>query len=127
CFSETQEDFTLKLLTYSKNTTEASTSLANSAFSLRNKELDKQMLEVSKDLTDRPVSSETALIVPRRNGDEDATIKQHLVLMKDASTMAGPSTIRPHSLRPVAKRPHACVSDPKQFKQNSDLVRNHRT
>ncbi|GBN06868.1 Zinc finger protein 250 [Araneus ventricosus] len=85
------------------------------------------MFEVSKDLTDRPISPETAVIVPRINGDENATIKQHLVLMKDAGGMAGPSTIRPHLLRPVGKRPHACVSYPKQFKQNSDLVRNHRT
>ncbi|GBM13822.1 Histone-lysine N-methyltransferase PRDM9 [Araneus ventricosus] len=127
CFPESQEDISLKLLWDSKNTSEASTSLANSAFSLRNKELDKEMFEVSKDLTDNPISPETAVIVLRRNGDEDATIKQHLVFMKDAGGMAGPSTIRPHSLRPVGKRPHACVSYPKQLQQNSDLLRNHRT
>ncbi|GBM83660.1 hypothetical protein AVEN_160825-1 [Araneus ventricosus] len=127
CFSQSQEDFTLKLRSDSKNTFEASTSLANSTSSIGNRELYKQTFEVSKDLTDRPISPETALIVPIRNWDEDATVKQHLVFMKDAGTMAGPSTIRPHSLRPVAKRPQVCVSYPKQFKQNSDLVRNHRT
>ncbi|GBN06862.1 Zinc finger protein 782 [Araneus ventricosus] len=127
CFSESQEDFTLKLLWYSKNTSEDSTSRANSAFSIENKELDKEMFEVSEDLTDRPISPERALIVPRRNGYEDATVNQHLVFMKDAGTVEEPSTIRPHSLRPVGKRPHACVSYPKQFKQNSDLARHHRT
>ncbi|GBM85212.1 Zinc finger and BTB domain-containing protein 49 [Araneus ventricosus] len=126
CSSESQEDFTLKLLSDSKNASEASTSFANSSFSIENRELDKKMFEVSEDLTDRPISPETAVIIPRRNGDEDATIKQHLVFMKDAGTMAEPSTIRPRSLRPVGKRPHACVSYPKQFKQNSDIVRHHR-
>ncbi|GBN08710.1 Histone-lysine N-methyltransferase PRDM9 [Araneus ventricosus] len=126
-YSDSKEGTSQKTFSKSKNTSEASTSLANSAFSIENRELDKKMFEVSEDLTDRPISPETDLIVPSRNGDEDATIKQHLEFMKDADAVEGSSTIRPDSIRPGGKKPHVSYLCPKTFKEKSHLVSHLQT
>ncbi|GBN64660.1 Zinc finger protein 713 [Araneus ventricosus] len=126
-FSDSIEGITQEALLGYKSSFDASNSLINTAFSLRNKEKDKNAFDVSRDLTGRRSSSKAASIVPSRLGDEDATVKQHLGLMKDADSAAGPSTIRPDSMRPCEKRPHACYLCPKKFKRKSHLVRHHRT
>ncbi|GBO31461.1 Histone-lysine N-methyltransferase PRDM9 [Araneus ventricosus] len=126
-FSESIEGTSQKTFANSKNISDASTSFINNTLSLENKELNKNLFDVSRDMTDRRISPEADLNVPNRNGDEDATVKQHLELMKDAGTISGPSAIRPHSLRPDEKKPHACNFCPKKFKRKSDLIRHHRT
>ncbi|GBN92717.1 Zinc finger protein 713, partial [Araneus ventricosus] len=124
-FSVSMKGIAQKPLLDSKCSFDASTSLVNTAFSLRKKK--KNAFDVSRDLAGRRSSSKAALIVPSRNGDEDATVKQHLKFMKDADSSAGPSTIRPDTIRPGEKKPHACYLCPKKFKRKSDLVRHHRT
>ncbi|GBN76558.1 hypothetical protein AVEN_152503-1 [Araneus ventricosus] len=106
-FSDSIESISQEALLGSKSSFDASTSIINTAFSLRNKEKDKNAFDVSRDLTGRRSSSKAALIVPSRLGDEDAAVKQHLEFMKDAGTISGPSTIRPDSIGPAEKRPHA--------------------
>ncbi|GBO38318.1 Zinc finger protein 585A [Araneus ventricosus] len=126
-FSDSMEGITQKALLDSNSSFDALRSLVNIAFSVRNKEKDKNACDVSGHLTGRRSSSKGALIVPSRLGDDDATVKQHLELMKDADSAAGPSTIRPNSIRPGEKKPHVCHLCPKKFKQKRDLVRHHRT
>ncbi|GBM01412.1 Zinc finger protein 182 [Araneus ventricosus] len=126
-FSDSMECITQKPLLDSKCSFNASTSLLNTSFSMRIKEKDKSAFDVSRDLTGRRSSSNAALIVPSRIGDEDATVKQHLEFMKDADSAAGPSTFSPESIRPGEKKPHACIFCPKKFNQKNDLVRHHRT
>ncbi|GBM92226.1 Zinc finger protein 585A [Araneus ventricosus] len=121
-FSDSGEGTSQKTFSNSNNTSDASTSFINNTFSLRNKELDKNLFDVPIDLTDRPISPEAALNVPSRNGDEDIIVKQHLELMKDRVAVEGPSTIRPDSIRPDENRPHACYLCPKNFKQKCHLV-----
>ncbi|GBM85210.1 Zinc finger protein 45 [Araneus ventricosus] len=116
-----------KHLLDSKCSFDASTSLVNTAFSLRIKDKDKSAFDVSRNLRGRRSSSKAPLIVPSRLGDDDATVKQHHEFMKDADSAAGPSTIRPDAIRPDEKKPHACYLCPKKFKRKSDLVRHHRT
>ncbi|GBN13330.1 hypothetical protein AVEN_168649-1, partial [Araneus ventricosus] len=122
-FSDSIEGISQEALLGSKSSFDASTSIINTAFSLRNKEKDKNAFDVSRDLPGRRSSSKAALIVPSRLGDEDATVKQHLEFMKDADSAAGPSTIRPDSIGPGEKRPHACNLCPKKFQRKSHLVR----
>ncbi|GBN67917.1 Histone-lysine N-methyltransferase PRDM9 [Araneus ventricosus] len=126
-FSDSIEGISRKTLSNSKTTSDASTSFINHTYSLGNKELEKNLFDVSRDLTDRPISLEAALNVPSRNGDEDAIIKQYLEFMKDGDSAAGHSTIRPDSIRPDEKRPHACYLCPEMFKRKSDLVRHLQT
>ncbi|GBN19898.1 Zinc finger protein 436 [Araneus ventricosus] len=126
-FSDSIEGITQEALLGSKCSFDASTSLVNTAFSLRNEEKDKNAFDVSRDLPGRRSSSKAALIVPSRLGDEDATVKQHLEFMKDADSAAGPSTIRPDSIGPGEKKPHACNLCPKKFQRKSHLVQHHRT
>ncbi|GBN22319.1 Zinc finger protein 888 [Araneus ventricosus] len=126
-FSDSMEGITQKPLLDSKCSFDASTSLVNTASSLRNKEKDKSASDVSKDLTGRRSSSNAALIVLSRRGDEDVTVKQHLEFMKDADSAAGPSTIRPDTIRPVEKKPHASHLCPKTFKEKSHLVSHRQT
>ncbi|GBM85236.1 Histone-lysine N-methyltransferase PRDM9 [Araneus ventricosus] len=124
-FSDSGEGASQKTFSNSINTSDASTSFMNNTFSLRNKELDKNLFHVSRDLTDRPISPEAALNVPSRNGD--VIVKQHLEFMKDADAVEGPSRIHPDSIRPGGKRPHACYLCPKKFKQKSHLVSHLQT
>ncbi|GBL66034.1 Zinc finger protein 713 [Araneus ventricosus] len=126
-FSDSMEGITQKALLDSNSSFDDSTSLVNTAFSLRIKEKDKSAFDVSRDLTGLRSSSNAALIVPSRLGDEDATVNQHLEFMKDADSAAGPSTIRRDSIRPGDIKPHTCYLCPKKFKRKSDLVRHHRT
>ncbi|GBM83667.1 Histone-lysine N-methyltransferase PRDM9 [Araneus ventricosus] len=126
-FSDSVEGTSQKTFSNSKNTPDASTSFINNTFSLGNKKLDKNVFDVSIDLTDCPISPEAALNVPSRNGDEDATVKQHLEFMKDGEAAEGLSTIRPDSIRPGEKKPHACYMCPKKFKRKGDLVRHLQT
>ncbi|GBM91432.1 Zinc finger protein 713 [Araneus ventricosus] len=126
-FSDSVEGTSQKTLSNSKNNSDASTSFLNNTFSLGNKQLDKNLFDVSIDLTDSPISPEAAVNVPSRNGDEDAIIKQHLQLMKDRDALEGPSTIRPDSIRPDENRPHACYLCPKKFKKKSHLVSHLQT
>ncbi|GBN67912.1 hypothetical protein AVEN_128708-1 [Araneus ventricosus] len=121
-FSDSMEVITQKAFLDSNSSFDALRSLVNIAFSVRNKEKDKSAFDVSRDLTGRRSSSKGALIVPSRRGDDDATVKQHLELMKDADSAAGPSTIHPNSIRPGGKKPHVCHLCPKKFKQKGDLA-----
>ncbi|GBN25272.1 Histone-lysine N-methyltransferase PRDM9 [Araneus ventricosus] len=126
-FSDSVEGTSEKTLSNSKKTSDASIPFINNTFSLGNKELDKNVFDVSIDLTDRPISPESALNVPSRNVDEDVIVKQHLEFIKDADAVEGPSTIRPDSIRPGEKKPHACYMCPKKFKRRGDLVRHLQT
>ncbi|GBM91426.1 Histone-lysine N-methyltransferase PRDM9 [Araneus ventricosus] len=126
-FSDSIEGTSQKTLSNSKDTSDASTSFINDTFSLGNKELDKNLFDVSIDLTDRPISPEAALIAPSRNGDEDVIVKQHLEFIKDADAVEGPSKIHPDSIRPGEKKQHACYKCPKKFKQKGDFVRHLQT
>ncbi|GBN39432.1 Zinc finger protein 585B [Araneus ventricosus] len=120
-FSDSIEGITQEALLGSKCSFDASTSLVNTAFSLRNEEKDKNAFDVSRDLTGRRSSSKAALIVPSRLGDE-----RHLEFMKDTDSTAGPSTIRPDSIGPGEKKAHACNLCPKKFQRKSHLDRHHR-
>ncbi|GBO25351.1 hypothetical protein AVEN_11431-1 [Araneus ventricosus] len=124
-FSDSIDGNSQKTFSNSKNTSDASTSFINNTFSLGNKELDKNLSDVSVDLTDRPISPEVPLNVPSRNRDEDAIDKQQLEFMKDGNAVAEPSTIRPDSIRRGEKRPDACYLSPKKFKRKSHLIRHH--
>ncbi|GBM91441.1 Zinc finger protein 585A [Araneus ventricosus] len=126
-FSDSIEGTSQKTFTNTKITSDSPTSFINNTFSLGNKELDKNLFDMSIDLTDRPILPEAALNAPSRNGDEDVIVKQHLGFMKDGDAVEGPSTIRPDSIRPHEKRPHACYLCPKNFKRKSHLVRHQRT
>ncbi|GBN43315.1 Histone-lysine N-methyltransferase PRDM9 [Araneus ventricosus] len=126
-FSDSIEGTSQKNLSNSKDTSDASTSFINDTFSLGNKELDKNLFDVSIDLTDSSISPEVALNVPSRNVDEDVIVKQHFEFANDADPVEGPSRIRPDSIRPGEKKPHACYMCPKKFKQKSHLVSHLQT
>ncbi|GBN26002.1 hypothetical protein AVEN_88175-1, partial [Araneus ventricosus] len=114
-FSDSIEGTSQKTFTNTKITSDAPTSFINNTFSLGNKQLDKNLFDVSIDLSDSPISQEAAVNVPSTNGNEDVIVKQHLQLMKDRDALEGPSTIRPDSIRPDENKPHACYLCPKNF------------
>ncbi|GBN89483.1 Histone-lysine N-methyltransferase PRDM9 [Araneus ventricosus] len=107
----------------SKNISEYSNSLLKSDLSPGNKESD----EVSGEITDRPISPDIASNVSSRNVEMAVNVNDTPDTSENAIAVAGPSGIRPYSLKQPEKKGFVCGLCRREFKRSCDFDIHYRT
>ncbi|GBO39086.1 Histone-lysine N-methyltransferase PRDM9 [Araneus ventricosus] len=107
----------------SKNISESSNSLAKSDFWPGNKELD----EISSEITDGPISPDVASWMSSTNEEMAFSLMETLDTSEIANAVAGPSGIRPHRLQHAGEKRFACSLCHKEFSESWDFDIHYRT
>ncbi|GBO33126.1 hypothetical protein AVEN_275480-1, partial [Araneus ventricosus] len=107
----------------SKNISEYSNSLLKSDFSPRNKESD----ELSRELTDGPISHDVASQLSSRNEEMAVNVMETPDTSENANIIAGPSGIRPCLLKQAEKKGFVCGLCHKEFAESWEFDIHYRT
>ncbi|GBN90109.1 Histone-lysine N-methyltransferase PRDM9 [Araneus ventricosus] len=121
-FLESLEDAMKKTYLASKHISE-SNFLVKSDISPLNKEID----EVSGEITDGPVTPDVTSQVSSKNEEIAIDLMESLYTSGNANAVAGPSGIRPHMLKHSGKKGFACSLCHKEFSESWEFDIHYRT